>query len=86
MFCSDYKGLYNFGSEYRSSHLIDAYRKCITSLIGMNLFIGTEILNQKTAVPFSEGLVAGYYKLFIESQFVRLEHRRSVSYRFSYPS
>ena len=37
MFCSDYKGLDNFGSDYRGSHYIDVYRKC-TSLIGTENF------------------------------------------------
>ena len=51
MFCSDYKGLDNFGSEYRDSHFIDVYRKCITSLIR------TENVNQNTAVRISEVLL-----------------------------
>ena len=51
MFCSDYKGLDNFGSDYRGSHFIDVYRECITSLIR------TEILNKNTVLRISECLL-----------------------------
>ena len=51
MFCSDYKGLDNFGSDYRDSHFIDVYRKCIIHSSEQ------KTLNQNTAVRISEGLL-----------------------------
>ena len=51
MFCSDYKGLDNFGSEYRDSHFIDVYRNVLLTDPNRNL-------NQNSAVRNSEGLLA----------------------------